>query len=149
MQITIRDAIFLDAPAIHRINQSALGYDYPLADTEARLAHILSLPQDRLFVAVLGDQVWGYIHGSAYECTYQPSMKNILAVGVDPEAQGKGLGKALLHHLEEWAKADGCAGVRLVSGIDREGAHAFYLRNGYFNRKNQKNFMKLFDVPKA
>ncbi len=134
-----------DYERIHALNTLAFGYDYPLDKTKERLYTILQRSSDRLYVAELDNNVVGYIHGSDYECTYSGSLKNIMAIAVFEECRGKGVGKALLKAIEDWAKQDGCVGVRLVSGSDRVNAHEFYLRCGYNQRKVQKNFFKLFD----
>ena len=55
-----------------------------------------------------------------------------------------GIGRRLLEAVEEWARAEGCAGVRLVSGASREGAHAFYRSCGYDGGKKQLNFKKMW-----
>ncbi|MCC8127124.1 MAG: GNAT family N-acetyltransferase [Clostridiales bacterium] len=49
----------------------------------------------------------------------------------------KGIGRALLDEIEERAKKDGAAGIRLVSGITRSGAHEFYQRCGYGDGREQ------------
>lgn len=140
--MTIRDCQPSDYRDIHRLNRQSLGYDFPLEQTRAQLAAILSRGRDRLFVACLEGRVGGYIHGSDYHCTYAHSIKNIMAIAVEPDCQGRGAGRALLDAVEAWAREDGCSGVRLVSGMERTGAHQFYLRCGYALRKEQKNFFK-------
>lgn len=40
--------------------------------------------------------------------------------------RSKGHGKALLDHLEELARADGCQTIALSSGVQRADAHRFY-----------------------
>jgi GNAT superfamily N-acetyltransferase len=92
----------------------------------------------------MNGEVVGYIHGCDYDCVYSDSLKDILGIAVDPAYQGRGIGRLLLSALEDWARQDGCAGVRLVSGFERHGAHQFYMRCGYTHRKDQKNFVKLF-----
>ncbi|MFC7405377.1 GNAT family N-acetyltransferase [Georgenia alba] len=42
-----------------------------------------------------------------------------------------GVGAALLHELESRARAAGCSAVELDSGVQRHGAHRFYLRERY------------------
>ena len=54
------------------------------------------------------------------------------------------MGKALLRAVEDWAREDGCRGVRLMSGFERGAAHEFYEHNGYVHRKNQRNYEKDF-----
>jgi predicted N-acetyltransferase YhbS len=140
----IRPADLRDAEAIRQINLRAFGYDGGPDETAARLAEILKKSNVRIFAAELEGRVIGYIHGSDYDCTYMPPLKNILALGVLEEYRGSGVGRSLVDAFERWAKEDGCAGVRLVSGFDRAGAHRFYLRCGYSDRKDQKNFIKWF-----
>lgn len=112
--------------------------------TKDRLYEILKRQTDKIYVACIDETVVGYIHGSDYECTYSDSLKNIMAIAVDKVYRGKGVGKALLSVIEDWAEECGCYGVRLVTGFNRTDAHEFYLRCGYVNRKQQKNFIKIF-----
>lgn len=140
----IRECKLSDYIRIYELNKNAFGYEYPFDQTKARISKILPRPTDKLYVACFDEKVVGYIHGSDYECTYSDSLKNILAIAVDEEYRGKGIGKALLCAVEDWAKKDGCCGVRLVSGFNRMGAHEFYLHCGYIERKQQKNFIKYF-----
>ena len=72
------------------------------------------------------------------------SMKNILGLVVDDKYQGQGVGKALLIKAEEWARESGSKGVRLNSAMRRKEAHKFYEKCGYHNRKDQKNYIKIF-----
>lgn len=144
IKIVIREADIRDADAIYLLNKNGLGYDYPLEKTKERLAKIFSLQTDKIFVAQIGQQVVGYLHGSGYECSYTDSLKNILALVVDENHRRFGVGEKLITAVENWSKTDGSAGVRLVSGFNREKAHQFYLQCGYVDRKNQKNFIKLF-----
>lgn len=142
--ITVRPAKASDATRIYEINRDSLGYDFPPEKTQQRLELILSRGTDRIFVACACGHVIGYIHGSGYDCVYFDSLKNILAIAVDREFQNKGTGRMLLSALEDWARQEGSAGVRLVSGFNRQEAHRFYLRCGYTHRKDQKNFIKYF-----
>ena len=142
--IEIRRAVEEDAGRICEINESALGYSYPPAETRQRLKSILARGEERIFVACLDGEIVGYIHGSGYECLYCAPLKNIMALAVDDRYRGRGAGRILLKAMENWAKECGCAGIRLVSGFDRLGAHEFYRRCGYSHRKDQKNFIKYF-----
>ncbi|MFJ2820096.1 GNAT family N-acetyltransferase [Streptomyces toxytricini] len=45
--------------------------------------------------------------------------------------RSRGVGRALLAHLEERARAAGCRLLDLDSGTHRTGAHRFYLRERY------------------
>lgn len=146
MNVMIRPARVEDAEAIWELNEAALGYVYPLSKTSERLRQALESPFNRVLVACdETGRTLGYIHAADYDNTYTDRLKNILALAVRPDCQGNGVGRALLRAAEDWARQTGCAGVRLVSGHNRTGAHQFYQRCGYFMRKEQKNFIKLFD----
>ena len=140
----IRECRIADYRSIYDLNQSAFGHDFPLEKTKRRLAEILKRDTDKIYVACLDGQVVGYIHGGDYECTFSEPLKNILSLAVDTGFRGKGIGKALLNAVEDWARECGCCGVRLVSGFDRTNAHEFYLHCGYTRRKKQENFIKIF-----
>ncbi|MDW7658667.1 MAG: GNAT family N-acetyltransferase [Bacillota bacterium] len=142
----IRKAIKGDAAAVCRLNRVSLGYDYPESETAHRLEQILLSSANLILVAehLATGRVAGYIHLCDYECTYSDSLKNILAIAVDPADQGRELGRRLLAAGEKWARDTGASGIRLVSGANRKDAHQFYLSCGYCLRKEQKNFVKLF-----
>lgn len=140
----VRLCLLSDYEKIYTLNKNGLGYDYPAEQTKARLSLILNSPNNRIFVACIDGEVVGYIHAADYDCTYSESLKNILALVVDEAYRERGVGRLLLTAVEDWAKACGCCGVRLVSSAFRTDAHMFYLRCGYTVRKMQKNFKKLF-----
>jgi len=77
---------------------------------------------------------------------YSDSLINILGFVVKEKFRNTGVGNVLLEKLEYWVKDNGYSGIRLVSGFDRLNAHRFYERHGYINRKDQKNFIKVFEV---
>ena len=142
--ISIRTVTVEDAESITRLNFNELGYKYSVEKTSEQIKRILKKSTDRIFVVCVDDEVAGYVHTCNYEGTYFDPQKNIMAIAVDSSHRGKGLGRALLNEVENWAKEENCTGVRLVSGMNREGAHKFYAHCGYKLRKEQKNFIKLF-----
>lgn len=143
LDIQICDARIKDAKRICELNKAGLGYEYPLDKTILRLQYILANTSDKLLVALNNQETIGYIHAGAYECTYNDSMKNILALVVDEKFRSYGVGKKLILAIEEWTKSKGCQGIRLSSGYNRTNAHKFYESLGYINRKEQKNFIKI------
>ena len=144
LSVIIRNANFEDCESLCELNLIGLGYDYPIEKTKMQLIKILEKPHVKLLVAEIDDTIAGYIHAVDYDCVYSDSLKNILAIVVDEHFRGKNIGRKLLTAVEEWAKEDGSCGVRLVSGMDRVGAHDFYKACGYSLRKEQKNFIKIF-----
>ena len=133
-----------DGEAISVLTHRALGYEVIRDDTRARVARLISKPQNRIWVAQYQGEVCGYLHATDYETCYRAPQKNVVSLAVDPARQGMGMGRALLREAEAWARWEKCDGVRLVSGVVRTGAHAFYLACGYHLRKEYKNFEKLF-----
>lgn len=144
MNITIRECTQTDAAAIHALSRDELGYDYPLSDTAEKLRSLLTDSSHKILVACIDDLVVGYVHASDYDLLYAPHLKNIMGIAVSSEHRGLGIGRALLEHIEEWAKDTGAAGIRLVSGAERTGAHAFYQKCGYTVGKQQLNIKKIF-----
>lgn len=69
----------------------------------------------------------GNIHGRIVG-TASLHGDEVRTVFVSPEAQGRGMGKALMHAVEEAARGRGIERLRLSSSITAE---AFYTRLGY------------------
>ena len=87
----------------------------------------------------------GYIHAQLYEMLYSPNVLfNVIALAIDERHQGKGIGKQLLHAVEQEAMVLGMDGIRINSGNNREQAHAFYEKLGYISNRDQKRYVKLF-----
>lgn len=139
----LREAQLADAGALHFINQTSLGYDYPLAQTKEQLADLLEQADNKLIVCSIDNQVCGYIHGAIYQTLYAPKMINILALSVDNDFHGKGCGKALMTAMEKWTLDVEAEGIRLSSGENRTAAHRFYEHIGFTKRKNQANYYKI------
>jgi predicted N-acetyltransferase YhbS len=140
--IVVRSAELSDAASIREINREALGYTFGLEDTAAQVERIIKAPHVVLLVAVDGAEVLGYIQLSDYENTYHRPLKNLITLATSPRHQRRGVGRRLLAAGEEWARADGACGVRLVTGQDRVDARKFYAANGYEVRKEQTNLIK-------
>jgi ribosomal protein S18 acetylase RimI-like enzyme len=107
-----------------------------------RIRRILSDTRDRMICAADGPELFGYIHLSPYELLYCDPLINILALVVRSDCRGQGVGKALIRAAENFAREEGYAGIRLVSGFDRTQAHGFYEAQGFTLRKEQKNYIK-------
>ncbi|MHC5216024.1 N-acetyltransferase family protein [Enterococcus sp. LJL128] len=142
--MNIRKAQLSDADSLNEINESSLGYDYPLEETKKQLEELLQLPDEQLLVFETQGRVSAYIHAGAYRTIYAPKMINILALAVHKDFHGSGQGRLLMNAAEEWAKTIGAAGIRLSSGENRTEAHRFYEHIGFIKRKNQANYYKIF-----
>ncbi len=128
---------------IYNLNKEEMGYEYPLEQTKENLFRISKSEHDKIFVAVMAGEVVGYVHVNTYLTTYTPHLKNIMGIAVSKHCKRKGVGRALLNKIEEWAKETGAEGVRLVSGLERTDAHAFYRSCDYSGDKTQLNLRKM------
>ncbi|MDE7326962.1 MAG: GNAT family N-acetyltransferase [Lachnospiraceae bacterium] len=140
----IRECKAEDSGFIYELNRDWMGYDYPPDKTREKLCELMARRENKILVAEESGRVVGYIHAASYDTTYSPHMKNIMGIAVSSGFQRQGIGRALLAHVEEWARQDGAAGVRLVSGSARTGAHVFYQSCGYEGDKMQLNLKKIF-----
>jgi len=145
MAFDIRSFHLNDAKAIRKLSLEELGYDYPIQETKKKLVLFLESENDQVFVAIVEEKVVGYIHACTYEVIYAPQMKNIMGIVVAKAHRHKGIGRALLEKIEEWAKEEGAHGIRLVSGATRTDAHTFYQHCGYELQKTQYNFQKILN----
>lgn len=144
MDVKIRLCTLDDAAAVYELNKQEMWYDYPLEKTKQKLKQLLESETDRIYVAVTDEKVVAYVHARDYDVIYAPQYKDILAIAVFAQFKKRGIGRALLEAVEEWARQSGAAGIRLVSGSVRTGAHEFYRRCGYNSDKTQINFKKVF-----
>lgn len=143
--IEIREAVPADAEVISELNESQMGYTLSAEDTYERLVSIPAKKSDKIFVAVIDENVAGYIHANDYDVIYFPHMKNIMGIAVKEEYKRCGIGRMLINAVEEWGRNTGAIGIRLVSGAARTGAHEFYRHCGFGGDKEQKNFKKMFE----
>lgn len=90
-------------------------------------------PRQRLVVAELDGDLVGtgtlivipnLSHGGS-------PVAQLESIVVDRAVRGRGIGEAIVRHLEEEAKRMGCFRLQLTSNIARPDAHRFYVRLGY------------------
>lgn len=142
MEFIIRRCKLCDAFALHILNKNEMGYDYPEEKTENNLKTALEKDHEVIFVAESEGRIVGYIHASVYELLFSDKGVNILGIAVSSEHIRKGIGRALVSVVEEWAISCGASYIRLVSGESRQNAHLFYEKCGFTSNKMQKNFKK-------
>ena len=61
----------------------------------------------------------------------EPRRRHLLAIGVLPKHQRKGIGTALLEHMEEVARQYGSTEMRLWTAVDNEQALSFFKKTGF------------------
>ncbi|MBN1698769.1 MAG: GNAT family N-acetyltransferase [Spirochaetales bacterium] len=140
----IRKVKLSDAEQLHELSNE-LGYLFDKKEFYKNLEELMKLNDHVILVKEIEENnVIGYVHGQIYRVLYFEKLLNILGLVVSRGYRNSGYGKALMHEVEYWAKSNGCKGVRLNSGNERDGAHKFYEIIGYTMRKQQKNFYKQF-----
>ena len=118
-----------------------LSYPTPGEEVDERLAE--PDPAREVLVAERhGDMVGVLIWHRLQPVHLAPAWGLISALVIDEGARGGGMGARLLAAAEARALASGCSQLELSSSLKREGAHRFYLAQGYGERP--KRFVKLF-----
>jgi GNAT superfamily N-acetyltransferase len=128
--VILREATAEDVPALVPL-VAALGYPTDAARLGAAMAAILAHPDYRTVVAEEGGRLLG-LAGMRRGLGYEVGLfVQFAALVVDPDHQGRGIGRALVREVEGWARSLGAEVVTLNSGHHRAGAHRFYERLGY------------------
>ena len=145
MCLLIRVMCAGDAPAVCSIFVTSLGYDDCTTDVVGRQIERLAADPQHIALVWTDEEtgkVQGFIHAERYDTLHNVGGWNVIALAVALDAQGRGIGRALLSACEAKAKARGGTFVRLNSSIKRTGAHRFYEQVGYESNKTQKHFIK-------
>ena len=149
--LTIRPAQLEDAHSLARLLQ-AIGWfkrieaEDPGETTARVLAHLrLCLSDESHTVLVAADasgRVIAYISIHWLPYLFLPGPEGYVSeLFVDPGARGMGVGKQLLTHAVEQARARGCSRLQLLNGRERESyRRRFYEQNGWQER-DMANFI--------
>lgn len=92
---------------------------------------VLSSPDAQrpsFFAAFVGDGCVGVCGWRLIANTSEGRKLYVDDLVTDDSARSRGIGSALLAHAEEIARRAGCSVLDLDSGVQRHGAHRFYLR---------------------
>jgi GNAT superfamily N-acetyltransferase len=130
MDLTVRDARASDAEDLARLLDQ-LGYPTAPSAIEARLER-LAVVGDRVFVADVDGRAVGLAHLQvAPALEHERPAGKIGALVVDEAHRGRGVGRALVHAVEDEARLRGCGLLFLTTAERRDDAHAFYERVGF------------------
>lgn len=99
-------------------------------DVRAHLRTTLASSNSAMFVADAGEQLIGYVEaeGGVYRRTRHSVY---VVIGVRQAWHGRGVGRALLGALEEWARTRGIRRMELTVRVDNNRARRLYERCGY------------------
>ena len=121
-----------------------LGYEASQAEIEERITALLSNAENQIaLVACRGTEVLGWIEASIVRHLQSAAHALIGGLVVKDGVRGLGVGKRLCAEVETWSRNKGLTVVRVTSRSSREGAHRFYLREGYRQTKTSAVFEKV------
>ncbi|UVF17902.1 GNAT family N-acetyltransferase [Microvirga terrae] len=149
--LSIREAQARDLEAIIRLHEEdELGSHGDVWSPETRPAYeaafaaIQQSPDNRLFVALDGDEVVG-----TFQLTFIPSLTGRGALRVKVESvkvkaarRSGGIGARMMAFAEDHARTYGAAAMELTSNKTRTDAHRFYERIGFV--RSHEGFKKKF-----
>jgi GNAT superfamily N-acetyltransferase len=113
------------AEAVHRQLRPQLPDDYP-----GKMARVFR-EGGEMCVAVRGETVVGLAVFRQFENTHAGRRFYVDDLVTDEAGRSTGVGKAMVEHLVQIARARGCPGIELESGTQRMLAHRFYFREGF------------------
>lgn len=137
--LLIRPVTRNDAEAVTEL-LGQLGYQNDGANVLRRIESFHG-PDDAVFVAEFDRRVLGLasLHRIPFFHT-SGSMARITSFVVDTSVHRRGVGRALLQRVDQWAREKGCERIEVTSGDHRTIAHTFYQAMGY--EFDQRRFIR-------
>jgi GNAT superfamily N-acetyltransferase len=139
--IVIRRMTAADLPRVAAL-AGQLGYPSTVVEVERRFAPLLESPSDTVLVAADGPEVTGWIHVGLVFSLAVSDTALIGGLVVDERHRSERIGAELVAAAEAWAREHGARTMTVSSRVTREGAHRFYLREGYELSKTSHVFAK-------
>ncbi len=141
--LTVRDITLADADSIAELS-GQLGYKASTAEMSSRIRDILPLREGHaVLVACRGDEVIGWVETEVVRHLQSAPHALITGLVVKDSVRSLGVGKRLCTEVEQWARRQQVSIVRVTSRSTRDGAHRFYLREGFTHTKTSLVFEKV------
>jgi len=115
-----------DAEQVTALWTAVFGYAAPHNQPAAVIRGKLAVQRDLFFVALLDGKLVGTVMGG-----YDGHRGWIYCLAVAPEVRNRGIGTALIDHVETALKARGCLKINLQVLASNRGTVAFYEKLGY------------------
>jgi GNAT superfamily N-acetyltransferase len=140
--VTIREMRLEDAEAVAQLT-TQLGYQRNTGEIAGWITQASRGNAEQIaFVACVGEEVVAWIEVSIERRLQSEAFGMIGGLVVSDQARSRGIGRRLCERAEEWAREQGLGTLRVLSRSTREGAHRFYLRDGYTQVKTSLVFEK-------
>ena len=139
--IVFRPAAAQDAEALVALC-AELGYPTSAEDLRSRIA---ALGEDDAVVLAEAEEdggVVGWVHVMRAVSLVSGAQAVIAGLVVQEALRGRGVGRRLVGAAEGWARSRGLSQLALRCRVERDGAHAFYRRVGFEERKRQVLFAR-------
>jgi len=121
-----------------------LGYETTRELTEIKLQFISNSELDEVFVAIEDNRIVGVISCHLTTLFHVLGMcGRITSLVVNKNVRGSGIGQALVEKADCYFKENNCIKAEVTSGEHRNGAHQFYVNQGYV--EDQRRFIKLYN----
>src|SRR4051794_29941706 len=124
--IDIRPFLEADAPAVLALWHDVFAYTSPHNQPEASLRRKLAEQPELLFVALADGELVGTVMGG-----YDGHRGWIYSLAVRPDVRGRGIGTALMRHVEQAFAGRGCPKINLQIMPSNAQAVAFYRGLGF------------------
>ncbi len=115
-----------DEQAVAALWTCVFAYSAPHNQPVNVIRQKLAFHRELFFVALLDEAVVGTVMGG-----YDGHRGWIYSLAVDPAARHRGVGTALMHHIEHELARRGCPKINLQVLADNDGAVDFYRKLGY------------------
>ena len=136
VSVSCREASKGDLPAVLRLYAQPDvddGEMLPLSEAEHLFERIARYPDYKIYVAFCEEQIVGTFALLVMDNLGHMGARSAVIedVAVDPEWQGRGVGRLMMKHALQMCGKKGCYKAVLSSNLKRERAHAFYESLGF------------------
>lgn len=133
--MVIRDFCPDDIWGICSLMDSELGYRVSCDDLRTRIAAMLKDQNYRIFTAAEDTKIVGFIGlQTCLAFEIHGKILRITALAVAGDFQNQGIGSALIHRAETYAREQEIAMLCVNSGLGRTQAHLFYERQWFYKK---------------
>ena len=115
-----------DSPAVISLWREVFAYTTPHNDPALVIDRKMALQRELFFVAALDERIVGTVMGG-----YDGHRGWLYSLAVHPSSRGRGIGTALVRHLERALADLGCVKINLQVLASNPKVVAFYEKLGY------------------